>query len=516
MRKLYAEVICCVVCVAGVACGAEPARDPVVVKQRYDEIVSQLDEGGDLFVVANVEGALENVVETMVAGTAAMMTNAASVAPVRETLVKLREFLASNGFYAVRGLGMSVVPRKDGLNTVKSFLSLAPEAMEKPLWRGVVGGQPRRPDALRFLPSDAAFVRVGRGDPGALWQLVQAGIEQVATAKTAQAFRGGILVASSQIGMPLDALIESLGDEGFVSIQLSRDTNVTIPTGAGSVRIPEPSLLIGVAIDANTLPDLIHAKLAQTGIPATEVLVNDVTIRSMNLPLPLPVPVQPSYAVCSGYFLFGTTMQAVKAAVKACQSGGGLAASPEFRKAFEGLPMVNNGLVYLSPRFSEVVMQLQTQAFDAASATSSGNQVNMEALRKLLGNQGAQSSALVIVNTGAGILAKGSTTAGGRQVMVSTAMVPVGMLAAVAIPSFTKARETSQKNACRNNLRQIRAAKQQWAVERAKGEGAVPTPADLAPYLRNAWPMLTCPKGGSYRINAVGAQPQCTVPGHGL
>jgi hypothetical protein len=44
----------------------------------------------------------------------------------------------------------------------------------------------------------------------------------------------------------------------------------------------------------------------------------------------------------------------------------------------------------------------------------------------------------------------------------------IGLLAAIAIPNFVKARTTSQQNACINNLRLIDASKQQWALEQKK------------------------------------------------
>ena len=49
------------------------------------------------------------------------------------------------------------------------------------------------------------------------------------------------------------------------------------------------------------------------------------------------------------------------------------------------------------------------------------------------------------------------------EIMIVVAII--GLLAAIAIPNFLKARATSQQNACINNLRQIDAAKQQWALE---------------------------------------------------
>ena len=47
----------------------------------------------------------------------------------------------------------------------------------------------------------------------------------------------------------------------------------------------------------------------------------------------------------------------------------------------------------------------------------------------------------------------------------------IGMLMAIAVPNFVKARNTSMQNACINNLRQIQAAKSEWALEKEKTTG---------------------------------------------
>jgi hypothetical protein len=63
-------------------------------------------------------------------------------------------------------------------------------------------------------------------------------------------------------------------------------------------------------------------------------------------------------------------------------------------------------------------------------------------------------------------------------------------------------------NACINNLRQIDGAKQQWATENAKTNGANVTLEDLKDYLRNR---LSCPYRGTYTINPIGQPPTCSV-----
>lgn len=72
-----------------------------------------------------------------------------------------------------------------------------------------------------------------------------------------------------------------------------------------------------------------------------------------------------------------------------------------------------------------------------------------------------------------------------------------------------------QMETCINNLRQIDAAKQQWALENEKDTDAVPAAEDLQPYLKDGiFPV--CPSGGTYTINAVGYDPGCSISGHTL
>ena len=75
--------------------------------------------------------------------------------------------------------------------------------------------------------------------------------------------------------------------------------------------------------------------------------------------------------------------------------------------------------------------------------------------------------------------------------------------------------EQANANLCINNLRQIEAAKQQWAVENNKPAGALMTLSDLARYFPNGT-VPSCPLGGVYTLNPAGLNPLCSVPGHTL
>jgi len=99
------------------------------------------------------------------------------------------------------------------------------------------------------------------------------------------------------------------------------------------------------------------------------------------------------------------------------------------------------------------------------------------------------------------------------EIMIVVAII--GLLAAIAIPNFVKARATSQANACINNMRQIDAAANQFALEQKKTSGsAITWPTDLTPYIKlnTAGSIPGCPAGGSYRTAfTVGTSPTCTL-----
>jgi prepilin-type N-terminal cleavage/methylation domain-containing protein len=96
------------------------------------------------------------------------------------------------------------------------------------------------------------------------------------------------------------------------------------------------------------------------------------------------------------------------------------------------------------------------------------------------------------------------------EIMIVVAII--GLLAAIAIPNFVRARATSQANACINNLRQIDAAVNEWALEQGKktGDGPASLSTDLTPYIKlnNGSAIPGCPASGTYTVGVVGATPQ--------
>ena len=100
------------------------------------------------------------------------------------------------------------------------------------------------------------------------------------------------------------------------------------------------------------------------------------------------------------------------------------------------------------------------------------------------------------------------------EIMIVVAII--GLLAAIAIPNFVKARTYSQKNGCVENLRQIFAAKATWSLETRHTPADTPVDTDLfgpTAYIRRK---PECPGSGTYSLERVDAKPTCTIAEHTL
>jgi len=94
------------------------------------------------------------------------------------------------------------------------------------------------------------------------------------------------------------------------------------------------------------------------------------------------------------------------------------------------------------------------------------------------------------------------------EIMVVVAII--GLLMSVATVGISQAINRSQRQICTMNLEAVQSAKTLWGLDNKKGDNDTPTEDDLKPHLKdNTFP--SCPKGGTYTINALGVRATCSV-----
>lgn len=69
-------------------------------------------------------------------------------------------------------------------------------------------------------------------------------------------------------------------------------------------------------------------------------------------------------------------------------------------------------------------------------------------------------------------------------VNIAISLILIPLYLAIALPSYSRARDAAMTNACINNLRIIDSAKDQWAIENSRRTGEVPQAHQLLEYFR--------------------------------
>ena len=91
------------------------------------------------------------------------------------------------------------------------------------------------------------------------------------------------------------------------------------------------------------------------------------------------------------------------------------------------------------------------------------------------------------------------------EIMIVVAII--GLLAAIAIPNFVRARTRAQTNSCVANLKQIEGAVQVWAIDNGQADTDTMALGDLTPNYVRRWP--SCATVAYVVPAAVSATPTC-------
>ena len=97
------------------------------------------------------------------------------------------------------------------------------------------------------------------------------------------------------------------------------------------------------------------------------------------------------------------------------------------------------------------------------------------------------------------------------EIMIVVAII--GLLAAIAIPNFIRARETALENACIANMKQVQGGVERYALDTGTITTATVATANLVSAYIQSWPSCGVTE---YAVPTVGSTPTCpnTIASH--
>jgi hypothetical protein len=481
-----------------------PSADPAVMRATYDRVLSHLDPGGGILLYLNTTDALERLLAQGEALLELVPEDDEAAAALVPRVRAAMDYLREAGWNDVTAVGLSASPGADGLEQIKAFLGLKDGARERSLWR-ILGGEPRAMGCHRFLPADAVLVRSANVVPRDAWGMVMEGIARVGGPEAIATVRETLAEVAEESGIDLEAVVRSLGDEVLLSLLLDRNVTMSIPGPSGMLAIPRPGFLIAVATRDDSLHTMLVEQAREMEMPLLEQTVDGHPWLTVQQPLPLPVPLQPTIARTEDFLLIASTPEVMGQAFAAARGENPLREDADFQRLMGALPQELNGMLYVSPRLSQVVAQLQTAAAEA------GNPQARVVLEKLFRAAGDRGVGVVRVNAPGGIAVAGRSTIPSGELVMGLAVAPAAIIAAVTLPAAARAREVAQSAHCANQLRRLQAAKGMWAMDYPDRADEAPSLADLAPYLGDDPPV--CPQGGAYSLGDVQTPPSCSLHG---
>jgi hypothetical protein len=484
-------------------------------KTSFDEVTAKLDKGGNFYLYLSTGQALSGLSEK-ISGISNFMGNLPFMAGDQaQTINKAFDlaggWLKDSGIEHISGVGMSSIAREPGFYYSKLIVHHYPDENDGVIW-SLFGREPHPLQELDLLPENTVLATFSDFDSTLLWKNLQKHLEQLNIPAVTASLQQWPVQFQKMTGLDFDKVLASLGGDYGVILTLDEQETMSLPIGGAPMDIPKPGLAIVAKVKSDVIFDRIDTLWKNNPLVKR---VNESGLKMRTMAIPLPIDFRPTIARGGDYLMLASsdTMVRDMLAVKAGRKKG-FKSTAEFARLSQGIPAEGNNFSLVGDRFIKSMLQIQQQTL-----ASKGNMTpaQVESLQHALngGTNGGNYSVGVNGSEGWEGYANGSQS---FQSAIIPMVAGAGALAAIAIPNFTRARATSQHNACINNLRLIDAAKQQWALENRKSATDTPTMQDLQPYLghgpKGEFPV--CPNGGVYTIGAVGEKPTCSIPGHVL
>jgi hypothetical protein len=483
----------------------------------FEAVTAQLDRGGDLYVYVGTEQFLQGL-SGKVAGWSQLVEAIPDIKAedrqhISQVINTATNLIRTSGLEELGGLGLSSIPREDGLHHSKALLYHAQGSSSGFLWN-VFGREPHELAGLNLLPANTALAVFSDFDLPIVWSALRNQVAQSGLPQADELLRQMPEAFEKATGLNWEKVLGSLGGDYGFAIMLDDVKTVNIPLPQDQqLEIPEPTLMFVAKVKDDTIFNRIDEALKNSG--QSSFASSRAGLRMRTLPVPLPLPIQLGFTVAqTGEYLFITTSDLIVQQALMVKAGEkpGLKSTDEFKRLAKDVPQQGNHFTFVSERLGKTINRIQRRALEVAGSKGASRQ--QQWFESLLSGSQPVTSYSVGTHIPQGWLFVANGNHSPARFLLGSAVVPAGIMAAVAVPNFVKAREAAQKQACTANLRRIETAKQKWA-EGNQRKTESPEQGDLLPFLANS-PFPVCPAGGKYTVNEPSRVAQCSIPGHTL
>jgi len=482
-------------------------------KNSFQEVTSHLDTGGSLYLYLSTESWLDGL-SGKIDGWRDFANSVPNVKDAdRQNITRLFDVVTScirnSGIEDVSGVGVSSIAWEKGFYHTKSIVHHYKGKGTGYIW-SMFGKSPHPLTGLDLMPTTTVMAAFSDVDVPLMMSALEKEIGKSGIPGAAEGWQKIPDGFAKATGLKLEDVLNSLGGEYGIVITLDDAKQINLPSPSGQgMQIPEPGVILFVKVKDDVIFDRVD-KLLQGKPGLVQTDREGLKMRTMPVPVPA-ITLRPSLARSGDYLILASSDALVEEvlAVKAGKKPG-LKSTDEFKKLAQGMPEQGNQFGYMSGKFATTMHDIQAKAMENTQKDPGQAQF----FKKLMSmnNQSAFSYS-VSLNGDDGWMTEANGSQDPSKAALLVPVAVVGVMAAVAIPNFVKAREAAQRNSCINQLHQIDGAKQKWALENKKMPDDVPTWDDLKPYLGQ---IPVCPEGGTYHINNLKEAPTCSIPGHSI
>jgi hypothetical protein len=477
-------------------------------KNSFEEVTRKLDKGGNLFVYLSTEQTLSRLSKSFTELSNGVMNLPAVAAAGRDNVNRGFAFASAliqdSGIEHISGFGASSIAREPGLYYSKMVLHHYEGQDDGLIW-SVFGKKPHPLKELDLLPDNTAFAAYSDLDIPLVWKTLQKELAQLHLPNVDQGLAGFPAQFKARTGIALDDLLGSLGGGYGIIFTVDESKKVTLPIPGNPLEISEPGLAIFAKVKSDVIFDRVDQLLAGNPMVSKSDLP-DLKSRTVTIPVPLPIELSPTIAR-AGDYLFLTSSRALLQEILGVKAGKkiGFKSTPEFKKLSQGVPLAGNNFSLISETFGRTLGHALHGVISKQAGMLGAQAESLE--------ERIATNAMYAFSVGANGPEGWEAVANGNKCM-NAMVIPAaagvgGMLAAIAIPNFVKAKATSQYNAIINNLRMLDAAKAQAALAKNLSSGSPISMDDLTPYLGRGG---IKPVAGEFYIpNPIGTPPKARL-----